>query len=474
MRPLRHSLIRKQREKAAGEYARASGGTSSARPVKTEIYATGKSSILSDAHTDSALALPVGAVADAEKSGLVPQIAQVSEAISAPNNKMGENLSETHVARWSTANDEHLGHVQLVMTDRGEVKTVMVRRPTEKQICIIDWINFSVAEETWNKTAREQLITDEQFVCEASRQLEKIFGFGVTQKCKSGKNFFTDSWMLGDGMGFVCFGSQKSKMGIIVSGHGCLHALPGWEVRLHAFLTKVAISPTISRIDLAHDDFDGEYLSVDWADAQWDQGGFNMAKGGRPPEPRHLGSWKRPSGKGRTFTIGLRTSSKYARFYEKGKKEGDRDSNWCRCEIEFSNASQIIRPDVLLNPSEFFLGAYPCLDHLKKFGEVDATARFEVKRRAAVINHDAAEKWLTVQCGKYFRVWRELYGDKEALDRLCCTDDDFWPKRLKVLTDSATSGAIPIHKQEATQLPGFLHFIKTVPSFGLNGENGFA
>jgi len=114
------------------------------------------------------------------------------------------------------------------------------------------------------------------------------------------------------------------------------------------------------------------------------------------------------------------------------------------------------------------------MEYFKKFGEVDARSRFEVKRRAAVINHDAAEKWLRVQCGKYYRVWRELYGDKEALDRLCCADENYWPKRLKVLTDSATSGPIPIHKQEVVQVPDFLHFIKTVPSFGLNGENGFA
>lgn len=464
----------KTKEQNVRAYIDASGGSTVARVVKSQIYGIGKALDNSGEHAGSAPALTAGIAAIAENAGLVPKKAQVRAPVDRPINNMGENLSGKREAHWGSLDVEHLGHVQLVMSDSGEVKTVMVRRPAEKQLCIIDWVSFSVSEETWNRTAREQLITDEQYICEASRQFEMIFGFGITTKRERGMNWFKESWVLGDGMGFVCFGGQQSKMGVILSGHGCLNALPGWEARLHQFLTQVAICPKISRIDLAHDDFDGEYLSVDWADAQWDQGGFNMAKGGRPPEPRHLGSWKRPSGKGRTFTVGLRTSSKYVRFYEKGKKEGDRDSNWCRCEIEFSNASQIIRPDVLLNPSEYFLGAYPCMDHFKQFGEVDATARFEVKRRAAVINHDAAEKWLIVQCGKYFRVWRELYGDKEALDRLCSTDENYWPKRLKVLTDSATSGPIPIHKQQAAHVPDFLHFIKTVPSFGLNGGNGFA
>ena len=388
---------------------------------------------------------------------------------------MGENLKSTDGDRWASVVDEHFGHVQLVMTESGKVETVMVRRPAENQFCIIDWVNFSVAEETWCKTAREQLVSDEQFICEASRQLEKIFGFGVTEKCKTGKNFFKESWVLGDGMGFVCFGGQKSKMGIIVSGHGCLHALPGWEIRLHDFLTKTAVSPKISRVDLAHDDFDGGYLSVDWAYEQWRSSRFSFKKGGRPPEIQKHGNWDRPSGKGRTLTVGMRSSSKFVRFYEKGRMEGDKESNWCRCEIEFKNTNTIIRPDVLLNPSEFFKGAYPCIEELEKFGSVASeSARFEVKQRAAVINHDAAEKWLTVQCGKYIRVWRELYGDKEALDRLCCAEEDYWPKRLKPLTDSATSGPIPVHKQEHPQVPGFFQFIKTVPSFGLNGENGFA
>lgn len=472
-RPARPSFSAR-RKAAADDYASAAGRSTAARKPSALPNCAGR---------DGGAIAPTERAGAVERKRLVPILAGDSAPPSSPINNMGVNPTGKPEIRWNAVGDEHLGHVQLVMTDGGEVKTVMVRRPAEKQLCIIDWISFSVSEDTWNKTAREQLVSDEQFISEASRQLEMIFGFGITTSRDRGMNWFKESWVLGDGMGFVCFGGQQSKMGVVLTGHGCLHALPGWEARLHHFLTKVAICPTISRIDLAHDDFEGKYLSVEWADAQWDQGGFNMKKGGRPPEPRHLGSWKRPSGKGRTFTVGLRTSSKYTRFYEKGKKEGDRDSKWCRCEVEFSNKSQIIRPDVLLNPSEFFLGAYPCMEYFKQFGETDAGSRFEVKRRAAVINHDAAEKWLTIQCGKYFRVWRELYGDKEALDRLCCPDEDYWPKRLRSLTDSATSGPIPIHKAEQREVfdandppfvPTRMHFYKTVPSFGLNGENGFA
>jgi phage replication initiation protein len=462
------------RSQAVNPYAEASACSGQARAVKAQIYGVGKSRGADGERTASAPALPERIAEGVREQGLVPHFAQAAEAFSSPINNMGENLTRRPEPRWASLNSEHLGHVKLVLTDSDEVKTVMVRRPAEKQICIIDWINFTVSEDTWCKTAREGLVTDEQFVTEASRQLEKIFGFGVTAKRDRGMNFYRESWVLGDNMGFVCVGGQRSTMLITVSGHGCLHALPGWERRLHSFLVNSAIRPSISRIDLAHDDFDGAYLSVDWADFQWDSGGFTFAKGGRSPEIQHLGNWKKPSGKGRTLTIGMRSSSKFVRFYEKGRKEGDRESNWCRCEIEFKNTNTIISPDVLLNPSEFFLGAYPCMENFKQFGTVDAATRFEVKQRAAQITMDATEKWILLQAGRHLRVFRELFGDKEALDRLCCPDEDYWPKRLKPLTDSATSGPISIHKQEPVRVPDFLHFISTVPSFGLNGENGFA
>jgi phage replication initiation protein len=191
--------------------------------------------------------------------------------------------------------------------------------------------------------------------------------------------------------------------------------------------------------------------------------------GGRPPEIQMLGNWKRPSGKGRTLTVGQRTSSKFARFYEKGRKEGDKNSNWCRCEIEFKNTSTVIEPEVLLNPTEFFVGAYPCIS---QFAHVETPRRFEVKSKTAQITIDACVEVTKHQFGKYIRVFRELWGDKQALDLICNEADDYWPKRMKQLTSSATTWGTPIH--ELPPVPSFIQFITTVPSFGLNGEHGFA
>lgn len=453
-------------------YIDASGGSASRR-VKSQIYGVGKHSTEHADRTDSAQALPVRDGTVAENVGLVPQKAQGWAPAAAPINNMGENLvsadEDDVLERWSAVSEEHLGEVSLVMTESGKTKTVMVRRPAVGQVCIIDWINFTVLEDTFFKTARQTLVADEQIIEEASRQFEMLFGFGISEKCASGKNWYRDSWVLGDKMGFVCFGNQRSTMMVMLSGQGCQNALAGWEKRLHDFLTNVAVRPSISRIDLAHDDFGGDFLSVDWAEKQWWEGGYSFKKGGRPPEIQEVGNWKRPSGKGRTLTIGQRQSSKYCRFYEKGKHEGDKASLWCRCEVEFKNTSMIILPEVLLNPSQWFCGAYPCFE---AFAKSDTPRRFEVKQKTAQITVAACIEVTKHQFGKYLRVFRELYGDREALDLVCNDSKDYWPKRMKPLTHSATSGPTPVHKLPP-QMPTFLQFITTVPSYGLNGENGF-
>ncbi|MGB7482032.1 MAG: replication initiation factor domain-containing protein, partial [Burkholderiaceae bacterium] len=381
--------------------------------------------------------------------------AQGAPAEETPINNMGVTLAT------ATA-------VDLVMTDTGEVKQVMVRIPAPGQCAVVDWINFTVLEDTWFRTARQHMIDDDQIVGEASRNLEKIFGFGVTAHRDRGLNFYRDSWVLGDDFGFVCFGGQRATMLITLNGHGCANALDGWEKRLHQFLTEVAVRPVISRIDLAHDDFDGAYLSVDWAERQWHEGGYTATSGGVPPSIERIGNWHRPSGKGRTLTIGRRTSGKFVRFYEKGRKEGDKLSDWCRCEVEFKSSDRVIPFDVLLSPSDYFAATYPCF---AQFVSQAQPQRIAVKQKTAQIVVDACVEVTRHQFGKYLRVFRDLYGDKATLDMVCHPDKNAWPRRMKPLTDSATSK--PSMVFQTRPIPSFIDFCKSVTYMGLNADNGF-
>ncbi len=273
MRPVRNSLIKSRRKEAFNPYAEASGCSTQSRSAQSQVHGVGEPSPGRAERADSAPALPVRSSAIAENAQLVPKISHVGATECYPFNNMGKNLEGAQSEHWESVCDEDFGEVKLVLTGKGETKTLLVRLPSSAQCCVIDWLNFTVSEDTWSKTAGRTLIADEEYIEEASRQLEKIFGFGVTTHRGMKLNWYADSWVLGDGMGFVCFGKQNRTMLIMLSGQGCTNALADWEKRLYEFLTKVAIRPSISRIDLAHDDFDGSYLSVDWAYQQWRDGG---------------------------------------------------------------------------------------------------------------------------------------------------------------------------------------------------------
>ncbi|WP_175697527.1 replication initiation factor domain-containing protein [Burkholderia ambifaria] len=337
-----------------------------------------------------------------------------------------------------------LERLQIVVTDSGEVKTIPVRVPTGGQVAMIDTLRFTVGEETWAKTAGIPLVDDEAIVFEASRHLTDIFGFGVTANMQRPRDFYLNAWELGDGYGYVALGgsSQRTTMLVNLTGQGCLAAKPGWEGRLYDFLKGTAKRPTITRVDLAHDCFEGEY-TVDQADQWYDDGLFSCS--GRSPSHEHRGDWRNPSGKGRSLYVGLRRNGKLCRVYEKGMEQGDGSSPWVRFEVEIRNNKRVIPFDVLVDPSGYFVGAYPCL---KFFADGVAPQRVEVKRRAAEINVDASLRNIRASYGKYVGVLRPLLGDEAFLEAITNSSGE-WPERLKVadyeLCDS------PIHTREPSR-----------------------
>lgn len=324
-----------------------------------------------------------------------------------------------------------------------KVKKTLIKLRAESELCIIDWLNITVHEDTWKKTAGHGLICSDEIIIETSKRLESIFGFGITSKRDMGMNYYKESWVLGDDMGYVCLGGQRNTMLVTLTGQGCTHAILGWEKRLYEFLANTAVRPSISRIDLAHDDFDGKYLSVDWADAQWDVRGFNTTGGGRKPYIEHVGNWRQPTGQGRTLAIGRRTSGKFFRCYEKGRQLGDVTSEWCRAELELKSSDRIIPLDILVCPSDYFSGAYPCFEH---FAHIKTQKRIKLKEKVCQIVTEAAIKVTKHQYGKYLSIFRQLFGDKETLDMVSCADKNAWPKRLKPLGATAYTGGEPMHK----------------------------
>jgi phage replication initiation protein len=395
--------------------------------------------------------------AEGAKSASYYTVSQHTTTVdSSPINNMGENLTSD-------------AYREIDVICGRKIKKTLIRLRSENELCIIDWLNVTIHEDTWQKTAGHGLISTDDIIFETSKQLEKIFGFGITSKRDNGMNYYKESWVLGDDMGYVCLGGQRNTMLITLTGQGCTHAVSGWEKRLYAFLANIAVRPSISRVDLAHDDFDGKYLSVDWADAQWDVRGFNTTGGGRKPYIEHLGNWRQPTGQGRTLNIGRRTAGKFFRCYEKGRQLGDQKSEWCRAELELKSSDRIVPLDILLCPSDYFAGAYPCF---AQFAHIETPKRIELKSKVAQIITDAAIRVTKHQYGKYINIFRQLFGDKETLDLIVCNDKNAWPKRLKPLGATAHTGGEPIHKTSKFRTSEQTFFNPPVP-FGFSGEMRF-
>ena len=330
--------------------------------------------------------------------------------------------------------------IQLVMSDGGEVKTVAVRVPSPGQLAIIDTLRFVIGEETFLPVVDG--VDDESFARATSAKLEEIFGFGLTRNLGQRRDFYGETWEFGDNWGHVGFGGSRQNNTILVSlsGAGCLAAREGWEARLYTFLTTYAKRPVITRIDLAHDDFEGR-VTVDQLDQMHTDGFFTNAY--TVPDCQHAGNWKFPNGKGRTLYVGTRKSGKMFRGYEKGKEQGDATSPWVRLECELGNKSMLIPFDVLLDPSAYFMGAYP-----KAFAHLSLTVqpqRMEIKRRKAEIDVDASVAMVNRQVGKYIGVLVDLLGIEEAVARMR-NALGLWPQRLK--QPDYRYADTPLHKQE--------------------------
>ncbi|MDB5802720.1 MAG: hypothetical protein JWN73_42 [Betaproteobacteria bacterium] len=117
---------------------------------------------------------------------------------------------------------------------------------------------------------------------------------------------------------------------------------------------------TITRVDLAVDFLNGEY-TVDDAVRMREEGGFNCS--GREPSSSVAGDWL-DGCHGRTLYIGKSQNGKMLRVYEKGKEQGNLDSEWVRFEVQLGNRDRVIPFEILESPEKFFAGAYPALEQL--------------------------------------------------------------------------------------------------------------
>lgn len=351
-----------------------------------------------------------------------------------------------------------VGQVVLMLSD-GVLKEVPVRMPGVGQSAIIDWINFTVKIDQ-NLLAGGISDHYAHVIGEFSSKLQKIFGYPVTRQLHGGSNFYEHSFELGQKYGFVLIGGerQKNTICVMINGTGLTAASEGWERRLYDYLKYQASSPRLSRIDLAYDDFTGQSYTVDQADTDYDADLFTCHN--IQPDYERRGSWRRITGKGRSFYVGHRTSGKYLRVYEKGKQLGCKESPWVRVELEFKNSDRVLLLEMLLNPGEYLAGAYPALHWIS-----DKKTRLETYEAEVEHSYDQMVTWLKRQAGPSidFMIRTEQAINPEgALERVIeAIRRDALPGKLKKYVMDAQINA---YCAPASSAPDF-HADKPNPEF---------
>jgi phage replication initiation protein len=220
-----------------------------------------------------------------------------------------------------------------------------------------------------------------------------------------------------EGAGIIGFGGNDDTMHIELSGSGCVQ-VKDWEAVVQ---TIEEAGAKLTRVDVAGDDMTGEHFNLAGAKAAYHDGGFKPSRG------THPGSNLRDdmgTGKGCTLYVGSRESGKLFRGYEKGKQQGDPESAWFRCEVEYRAVHRELPVQMLTNPSAYLAGAYP---YLEAWNIEQRQIRTVAHSASAAL--EKAVEHASKQAGRVIHALLTLNGGdvKDALARLHVPE---LPKRL--------------------------------------------
>lgn len=283
-----------------------------------------------------------------------------------------------------------------------------------RRAALIDWLAFTIRPPE-NETHVWVI-----------RELQRLNLVGVVEELSGGYAGYTHKSHYQDQKTRLCliaWGGRQQAATVYVSfpGHGCARITNWDEVSEWLEVHQV----TITRLDLAYDDFASELVSIRKAVEWYQAGGFGA--GGRMPAHELHGDWLLgdASRKGRTLVIGSRQGGKMCRIYEKGKQLGDPDSPWVRIEVEWHNESRRIPYAAITNPGGFLSGAYDCLNFLDQ-----EQSRIETQQRAAKVSFDRAMDNGRHLAGKLVNLALEVYqGDyAEVVEQL---RRDGYPQRVE-------------------------------------------
>lgn len=346
----------------------------------------------------------------------------------------GELTSESSEA--VVLNQEYERYETAVIDFDGNLKVIPLRRGLGNT-AFIDTLSFTFKEKSVVGFAPDLLamglpspVTDFDVMKNWSEIAEWIFGFGISSPAPVGKGrFYDERWEMSvEGVlyGQAYIGGQNGTILIELTGKGCTAAKDGWEQRLYKFLNGHAYSPRITRCDVAKD-FYGEEISPDTAWAAYQNGEFD--KRGKRPLVAQIGSdWLNGTDNGKTLGVGSKNSSCYCRIYDKAKEQGDTSGMfWTRFELQFMGKNCLIPLDILLQPGQFWGGAFPICERLQNFGSANRYLSSEKRMQVSI---DRVQEVAANQAGRAVNMMLQLGMTADEIVERLRRKDGALPERV--------------------------------------------
>jgi len=246
------------------------------------------------------------------------------------------------------------------------------------QDCHIDWLSFTSEETTG---ILEEFV---KILIPTVRIIPLKFG-------QPGYKFVKEINLSGTAIGRIGYGASHNRNLLTLTGKGTAEI--DWATFLKYY--QVLETPKISRIDIAHDFFEGE-VTHEIIIAAYESGKFKPVKSSKNPSIGIIsGTDGEGNNKGRTINIGNKKSGKSIRTYEKGlerfaklfseipeeqKPPADKMTcddveqgigqslllNWYRMEVQYGNNDRELNFDMIINRDDYFVGAYPFCEEVLK------------------------------------------------------------------------------------------------------------
>jgi phage replication initiation protein len=232
-------------------------------------------------------------------------------------------------------------------------------------------------------------------------ELRKVFGIQQFEPRSGGIAGYANRLAIGTNKSVLAWGGEMQRGTAYVSFMGAeCSRFKDWK-RIADWCEENKVK--LTRIDLAHDDLDGNSWTMERVTQCYLQGGFKT--GGCNPKHEMYGPWIDPSQGGRTFYVGKGENGKLFRAYEKGKKEGYGSDKWIRLEIQYGKKGRVLEYDMLRFPGQYLAGAYPCLRELS-----EKQSRIRTIKRGALTSLKKSVAVAKTQYGKLVNVLLQVTG----------------------------------------------------------------